>query len=506
MKTKPAGKILRNSFWYGIELVLETVVFLGTSIAVARYLGPAKLGYFSYINLFVTVITGTGGAGLAVATRKYMSEYLATGRLGTARAVYHLAHRYQLIGSITVAVIGLIGVLLFGDPAYRIMSAILFVSIVPGLMSRVPAQANQAFEDVSRNTISAFGYLAAYVTVIGLTLYFRWDLIGIAAASLIGRTVEVVMRTISLNKVLREMPLDTLDQEIVYRIRRFCLQAMGIQLLMSIVWDRSELFFLKAFSSLEQIGFYSISYTLCNNLLTLPRILGASTSATLMVETSRDPKRVASIVQNASRYLLLLAFPMCFGAAAVMLPGVQLVYGHRYLGAVPALIVATLLCIPRAFQFIPENLIRTADRQNHLLLWYGVTSVVNITLDFILIPKYGAVGAAWGNGLSQVFGIFAIWRQSRRFYSFELPKMAALRIGISGAIMAVIAYFISHHIPRFPGLALAILTAAVSYVLLLRLFGGLEPSDLDRLAPIGNRFPGPVRRVFLAVLSFATAA
>jgi O-antigen/teichoic acid export membrane protein len=505
MKTKAAGKILRNSFWYGIELALETVIFLGTSIAVARYLGPAKLGYFSYINLFVTVITGAGGAGLATATRKYMSEYLAIGRLGTARAVYHLAHRYQLIGAIAVAVIGVAGVVLFGEPAYRIMSVILFISIVPGLMSRVPAQANQAFEDVSRNTISAFGYLASYVVVIGLTVYFRWDLIGIAAASLVGRTVEVVMRTVSLNSVLREMPLDPLDRDIVYRIRRFCFQAMGIQLLMSIVWDRSELFFLKAFSSPEQMGFYSISYTLCNNLLTLPRILGSSTSATLMVETSRDPKRVASIVRNACRYLLLLVFPMCFGAAAVMLPGVQLVYGQRYLGAVPALIVATLLCIPRAFQWIPENLIRTADKQNHLLFWYGVTCIVNVTLDFILIPKYGAVGAAWGNGLSQVFGIFVIWRQSRRFYSFELPKPATVRIGASGAVMAVIAYFIGHHIPGFPGLFLAIFTAGVSYVLLLRLFGGLEPSDHDRLAPIGNRLPGPVRRVFLAALTFATA-
>ncbi len=506
MTTKPAGKILRNSFWYGIELALETVVFLGTSVAVARYLGPAKLGYFSYINLFVTVITGTGGAGLATATRKYMSEYLAVDRLGSARAVYHLAHRYQLIGATAVAVIGLIGVVLFGDPAYRIMSAILFISIVPGLMSRVPAQANQAFEDVSRNTISAFGYLASYVVVIGLTLYFRWDLIGVAAASLIGRTVEVIMRTISLHKVLREMPLEPLDREIVYRIRRFCLQAMGIQLLISIVWDRSELFFLKAFSSLEQIGFYSISYTLCNNLLTPSRILGNSTGATLMLEASKDPTRVASMVKNASRYLLLLAFPMCLGAAAVMLSAVQIIYGQRYLGAVPALIVATLLCIPRAFQWLPETLIRTADRQNHLLFWYGVTAVVNVTLDFILIPKHGAVGAAWGNGLSQVFGIIAIWLQSRRFYDFQLPKLATLRIGLAGAVMFVIAYFISHRIPNAYGLALAILTAAVTYVLLLRLFGGLEPSDHDRLAPIGNRLPVRARRAFLAALSFATGA
>jgi len=54
-KENASKKILRNSFWYGLETVLEAVVFLGTSIAIARYLGPEKLGYFSYINFFVSL-------------------------------------------------------------------------------------------------------------------------------------------------------------------------------------------------------------------------------------------------------------------------------------------------------------------------------------------------------------------------------------------------------------------------------------------------------------------
>src|ERR1700728_473225 len=95
-----SGKILHNSFWFGLETVLETVVFLGTSIAVARYLGPVKLGEYTYINFFVTTVTRTSGTGLAGATRKYMSEFLGAGRPGTARAVYHLAYRYQLLASI----------------------------------------------------------------------------------------------------------------------------------------------------------------------------------------------------------------------------------------------------------------------------------------------------------------------------------------------------------------------------------------------------------------------
>jgi O-antigen/teichoic acid export membrane protein len=499
-------RILHNSFWYGLETILETIVFLGTSIAVARYLGPAKLGYFSYINFFVMIVTRTSGTGLSTATRKYMSEFIALDRMGTARAVYNLAHRYQLIGAVSITALGLAGTLIFGDPHYRLMSSILILAIIPGLMSWVPAQANQALQDVSNNTLSAFGYIAVYASIIGLTLHFHWDLVGIAAASLIGRTVEVFLRTIPLNAKLRQLPLDSLESDIVRRIRRFCIQAVGIQLLMSVVWDRSEMVFLRAFSTLEQTAFYSISFTLANNLLMFPRIFGSATGIALMAEAIKDPKRVDSIVRNSCRYLLLIVLPVNLGAAAITLPAINLAYGARYLGAVPVLMIASIMAIPRAFQGIPELLIRTGDLQNRLLVWYGLTGIVNIALDYFLIPRYGAVGAAWGNGLSQSFGVIVIWLQATRFYAFSFPMQSAIRLFFASSIMAVVAFFVSHAIPGLPGPIIAVLMAIPVYIVLLKLFHGLDSSDRIRLMPIGNRLPRPVRHAYLATLKFITPA
>ena len=507
VQTQTASRnILQNSLWYGLETVIETVVFLGTSIAVARYLGPEKLGYFSYINFFVTVLTRTSGSGLAGATRKYMSEYIALDRLGTARAIYNLAHRYQLIGAVFISSLCLLGVTLFGDPHFKLMASILIVSIVPGLMSWVPAEANSAFQDVRDNTISAFGYIAAYTLVIVLTIHFHWDLVGVASATLIGRTLEVFLRTIPLNRALRKLPLDTLQPEVIGRIRRFCLQAVGLQLLTSVVWDRSEMLFLKTFSSLAQTAFYSVSFTFSTNLLMFPRIFGGSTGITLMVEASRDPRRIDAIVKNSCRYLLFVILPVSLGAAAITYPTIAFVYGPRYLGAVPAMMIAAILCIPRAFQWVPETLMRTADRQDRIIVWYCITGVLNLTLDALLIPRFGAAGAAWGNGLAQSFGVIAIWLQTRRVYTFSFPVLSALRLSAASVIMAAVAYLIAHRVPGLPGLLLAILAATPVYILLVKLFRGLEPSDRTRLSPIAERLPGPARRAYLATIAFLTPA
>ena len=502
-----ASRILKNSAWYGLEQVLEAVIFFGTSIAVARYLSPAELGYFQYINFFVQVVTRTSGSGLAGATRKYMVEFLAQGKPGTAHAVYKLAYRFQLAGALLITVLGLSAVAWFGQPGYRLMASLLILSIVPGIMSWIPAMANLAFEDLSRNTLSALAYIFSYTTTLVLTLYFHWGLVGIASALLIGRTVEVLLRTGPLHRRLAALPLDSLDSDLKLRIRRFCLEALGLQLLMSVVWDRSEMVFLKHFSGLEQIAFYSVSYSLTNNLLLVPRTFGGATSVSLMSEASRnDPGRVDSIVKNASRYLLLVSLPIHVGAAAIAGLAVTFTYGAKYAAAIPVLVIASLLAIPRAFQELPETLLRAADRQKQLLVWYSITGVLNIALDFLFIPRFGAVGAAWGNGLAQAAGVVFIWFQARRFYTFSLPPRALLRLGLSACIMGSVAYSITRALPTFPGLVLAMAAGAAVYVLAVKSLHGLEPSDRQRLAPIGNRFPDPMRRAYLATLTFLIPA
>jgi len=505
VKNKTAsGRILHNSFWYGLETILETVVFLSSSIAVARYLGPHKLGYYSYIGFFVNTVTRTGGSGLASATRKYMAEFLVQNKIGIARGIYHLAYRYQLLASTLIAGVGIGGILLFGESGFKLMSCILIGSIIPSLMSMVPAQANQAFEDVYSNTISAFGYLVTYAIFIVCTVRFHWDLVGVASAFLAARVVELVMRTIPLHAKLRKMPLEPVGAEITSRIRNYCIQSVGIQLLMSVVWDRSEMIFLRAFSTLEQMAFYSVSYTFATNLLLVPRTFGSATGITLMVESSRDPSRVDSIVKNACRYLLFVAIPVHLGAAAITREAIGVTYGPKYMLAVPVLIVAAILSLPRAFQEFSEVLMRAADRQKQLLIWLSITAIVNVCLDYLLIPRFGAVGAAWGNGLSQAFGIMAVWQVARRLYVFSFPIQSAIRFSLAGLLMSVVAFFISRSLGGWTGLILAIIAATPTYLFFVRTFRAFDPSDRVRLAPIGNRLPAPIRRFYTATIAFIT--
>jgi O-antigen/teichoic acid export membrane protein len=503
---QPGNKILHNSYWLTIEMALETIVFMGSSIAVARYFGPTKLGYYSYINFFITTVQRTGATGLSMATRKYLSEYVALDRPGMVRAVYNLSYGYQLIFSLAIAGVGIACVLLFGDPNFRLMSCILLASVVPGLMSWVPAQLNQAYEDVANNTISAFGYMFSYAAVIALTIHFHWDLVGIAAATFISRTVEVIWRTIPVNRRLRVSPIEKMDLELKKTIRRFALQAVWVQVVIAAAFDRTELIFLRIYSTLDQMAYYSVAASLMSNLLTPSRILGNATAVTLMVEAVKDPLRVTSISRNACRYILLIMLPVGLGAIAVMEPLVRLVYGTRYVGAIAALIVATAFAIPRSLQWLTDVLLRIADRQKQLILWYSITAIFNVAVDLILIPRYGSTGAAWGNGLGQFFGVVCTWILARQFFVLKFPVLATVRLTVAAGFMAGIAYLISHTLPNAFGVTLAVLAAIPAYLILLRLVGALETADKTRLVEVAGRLPRPLRKAYVLAVNLAAPA
>ena len=56
--------IARNAGWYGLENGIGFVVTLFTSIAIARTLGPSKMGYIIYVMWIASIVSTLGGMGI----------------------------------------------------------------------------------------------------------------------------------------------------------------------------------------------------------------------------------------------------------------------------------------------------------------------------------------------------------------------------------------------------------------------------------------------------------
>ena len=488
--TSATQTIARNSLWYGAETVIEGLVFLVTSVIVARYLGPEKLGELMFFNFIVASANRLSGVGLASATRKYMSEFVQTGQDSFVGGLYSAALRWQSLMAVFIALIGALGSWFLCDPSNRLTAILLFASIAPSLIVWIPSQANTALQEMYRNSPASFVYSAVYAVSISLAVALKWGMAGVAAAFLFARTAELIVRLIATNRRMRSFPRSPLPPDVRRKIYRFCLQGLGLTALAIVVWDRSEIIFLKYFSDNYQLAFYSLGFGLTGRLMLLPSVFGSASSATLMASCSKDNKSASSIFSKSIKYLALFVLPAHLGAAVVIAAALSLAYGPKFAPAVPAAIISVLFAIPRAFQGLSETVLQAFDRQDFILKWMSVITILNLALDALLIPHGGgAIGAAIANGVAQTVAVIGLLLKAKKLGRLEFPKAALACVTLSALAMAAAVILPIRTFRPAVGLPVGVILGIFIFVVMLRVTKAVDASDVNRITVLASRLP-----------------
>jgi O-antigen/teichoic acid export membrane protein len=489
--------IAKNSFWYGIETVTGLFLTLFTSIVIARSIGPERLGYFLYLWWIAGIAATLGSLGIPSATRKYMSEYFGRGQIGLAKTVFYHTLWLQTLMAAVVTCAGLLAIWFFGDRQYRVIGLFMIGSIFPSMVNSVAAGANTALEDLRANVPASFVSTGIFVIAVFSSIYFGWGLLGISIGLLTMRAAELVVRLIPLIKHFKQYRAEPLDRILSKRMFLFSGQSLLLLLLGLIVWDRSEMVFLKNLcSDIRQVAFYSVAFNITERLLIFSQVFGTATGATLMVQYGRDSSLVRGLAETSLRYLALIAFPVHLGLAAIAAPLVSATYGSKYLEAVPALIIAACLGIPKAFFLPAQAILSSWDRQKVIIRWGLVSAALNLLLDFTLIPKYGAVGAAIANGVTQTFFAAVLWLALVPLLNLRFEKLAIAKTVVISVVMAAVVHVATARIPGFLGLTLAIILGVIVYLALIRVSGVLNRDDQGRLLNLRNHFPAGFRQPF----------
>jgi O-antigen/teichoic acid export membrane protein len=504
--TGPSGSatntqtIARNSFWYGIELVFSLVVTFCTSVAVARivgkdFVGQARLGYFQYVVWLTNVTIAVGSIGLPATTRKYMAEYLNCGQPGVARSTYLVTLKIQVFIALGISAVALAGVLLLGDPQYQVASVLLVTAMTPRIIATIPSNANNAAEVMRRNTgpSLAGGITTTSLTILGLLV--GWDLVGVAAALLVGNALECGLKLQSVESWHGHVARGMVSPELKKRMFAYSGQSLALLLLNIVVWDRSDIVILKAVNSdwKHQVLYFSYAFNLSERILMIPNSFGISLAATMMAQFGRGQARLKEMTVDGARYALLVALPLLVGVACIGQPLVLLLYREPYRPMIATLTIVVLLAIPKALVAAPTMLLQAIERQGFLIAWGCLCGVVDIGLDFLLTPHYGANGAAIANGAAQATAALGIWIYAWRTTGLQLRLGDFGRIMLSGAIMAAGVLAFLHAVPGAMGMFGAIALGATLWMIALRITGALKPEDASRFLSVGGQFPAAMR-------------
>jgi O-antigen/teichoic acid export membrane protein len=489
--------IARNSFWWGLELFFSLFAAFLTSIFVARIIGPERLGYFQYVVWLTNITTAVGSFGLPTTTCKYMAEYLNRGEPSVARSIYSVALRIQMLIACGVAATGLALVYFAGDPAYRLASVLLVINMAPRMIALIPSQANNAAEMFKRNTPPAIIGASLNIALTLTSLWVGWDLTGIAAGFLAGSIVEASLKVYALHRRSASVPRGTISPELKKRMLSYSGKGLVLMLLNVLVWDRSDLLILKNMNpDIKQVTFFSLAFNLTERVLIFPNSFANSLGATIMAQFGRGRERAHQLTVAGAKYAFLIAVPLLLGMACLGRPLVHLLYGYRYEPLFPVLAIAAVLAIPKALMAPPTSLLQSTENQGYLI-WVGCCGgALDLLLDVLLTPVYGARGAALANGLAQTAAAIAIWIRVRSLFRLDLRLGDFARIAGCGAAMASATLLTSHYVPGYAGVILAVAAGALVWFAGLRLTGAVGKADGERLLIVAKWLPARLRGFF----------
>jgi len=483
--------IARNTGWYGLESAFSSVTTMITSIAIARTLGPSKMGYIIYVAWIASVVSSLGSIGIPATTQKYMSEFIGMGDRGTARYIY-IRTLFLQIGMATLATAGILyWVLQDAGSGYKLASALVVLSIWPGMINAISAQANVATEELSTNLPASIISMLTFLVAVVATVVFKWGVVGVGASIFLSRATDFLVRLFpTARRILAWETTHVEPEGLRARMIAFSWQSVASMVVAMVVWDRSEFLLLKHLcADIRQIAYYSVAFSMAERLLITSQVFGSATAATIFAQFGRDKSKLPAITASTFRYLALTSIPVHFIAASLAFPVLLVLYGEQYRGAAIVVTLAPLLCMPKAFIGPVQSLLQSSERQSYVIVATVLAGIVDIGVAWALIPAHGAVGACIGSGAAQVTAVGMMWAVGIYLYDVKLPWAQVAKVTFISIVAALTAYLIAMHLPP---LWAVLGGGSASLVVLFGLFylmRVVEPEDRDRLGILTGMLP-----------------
>lgn len=456
--------------------ILGKCATLAFTVVVARELGVNAFGSFSYalaFGLLLGVLVSWGFDASVV--RRGSEDRRQLDAALTEALVLRTIHAVPV-----VLAGGLIGVLIRPDRSSAITLVLILLATILDGYGDTGRSAATACE---RPGVSAAALvvqrLAACILAIAI-LAAGGGLVAVSAAYLCSSVIGQLTLVLVLRRLgIRLRPSEVRADQLRWLWRSTFL--LGLDSVLAMAVFRIDALMLGEMAGDRELASYSVAYRLMETVLF---VVWAVTRSLLpaMVRAGRG-RALLQVGENAFSIVAALFVPY---GVLLWLEGedlIRLVFGSDY-GA-DSSEALTLLCFaPLAFGLgqITGYLLFVRQWNGRLLLTSVVILGVNVGLNFILIPEYGAVGAAAATTLSlaveAIIYILLLWRDNGLY---RVDRALLLPVG-AVLPMAGSLYLVESHVALDAAVAGVVYLAA--YLLLAR---WRDPAQLKLLTSLVRR-------------------
>lgn len=220
----------------------------------------------------------------------------------------------------------------------------------------------------------------------------------------------------------------------------------------------------------EEVGYFTAGTKITHVGLTLI----SSISTVLLPRCSHllkigDKEGFSRIINKSLNITLALSLPMCLGLIVLATPIIMIFCGTEYIPSIPVMYLnAPVILFISLTHLIGIQILYPMDKVRIVILSVTGGAVANLLLNFVLIPSYGATGAAISTFIAEFTVLLIQIICGRPYLPFNIKLIIRPSYIISSAIMGLLIYFITSYVEaNWAKLIIGLLVGCASYMLLL---------------------------------------
>jgi O-antigen/teichoic acid export membrane protein len=204
----------------------------------------------------------------------------------------------------------------------------------------------------------------------------------------------------------------------------------------------SDRYVLEFFRSAQEVGLYSASYSVSENsiLLMASLFILAAGPLSMNIWEKEGVAKSQEFVSKATRYYLIICLPAAVGLSVLAKPAIGVLTAAEYhegYSIVP-------LVVSGGFFMGLQNWFQTGltfhKKTTHIMTVTIIAGLLNLGLNFWLVPRFGYMAAAVTTLISYAFLLAAMVIISRKYFVWDFPFKSLGKVAFASALMAAVVY------------------------------------------------------------------
>lgn len=391
-------QVAKNALYLTIASVGQKIIAFVYFLYVARVMHPDLTGQYFLALSITTMYSVVAEFGITSVTTREIAKDPTQARLLIPHA---LALKLPLMFLAVVAAV-LTGRLLGYDTSVQDLILIASVVLVIDTLQVFFYGVLRGFQVLQYESVGIFSGMTATAILGGFILAFAPSLPWLIMALMIGSLTNLL---VSATRVAKRLGWTTLvphwsGKDAILLLKTafpFALAAIFVK-----VYSYIDSIFISKFIDTVAVGLYAIAYKFTYAFQFLPLAFVAALFPGMSSIVEKDVSALERVLMRSLWYMAVLSAPIVFGLYAIA-PEVISLAGESYAQAARVLQTLVFVLIPIFLDFPIGSLLNAAGKQTLKTTIMGVTMVVNIVLNAVLIPQIGILGAAYAALASFVF-------------------------------------------------------------------------------------------------------